>query len=84
VLASAHQGYIYQDILSAYFIAQNQERDVKKSELESLFINYLKQEYLAFYYFMLDLLTKYLHEKFNYSGSYKPNLQTLETNNSIL
>lgn len=63
---------------------QNQERDVKKSELESLFINYPKQEYLAFYYFMLDLLTKYLHEKFNYSGSYKPNLQTLETNNSIL
>lgn len=56
----------------------NKENDIEKSDIESLFDTYTNKQQLAFYYYMLDLVTKYLQEMFNYKASFKPNLQTLD------
>lgn len=57
--------------------ANNRENDKDDSELLKLFKENKEQEQIVIYYFLLDLVTAYLHEKFRYSGKFQTNLARL-------
>lgn len=56
---------------------KNNENDKSRSELSNLIEKNADQKHLVIYYFLLDLITSYLHSKFGYEGNFNTNLSTL-------
>lgn len=56
---------------------RNNENDIDKSELSHLLETNSDQRHLVIYYFLLDLVTRYLQSKFDYKGKFNSNLSTL-------
>ena len=55
----------------------NQENDQDKSDLVPLLRENEVQKQLVIYYYLLDLVTEFLHSKFGYTGEFKTNLSRL-------